>query len=164
MECKPHNITLKRTVAKLKQGSSRYLWIMDYALWLSTKLPLASWLTDLWFDKYEKINAYLRTLQRNMGKNQTDFIVSIGVLKKSVRKIKSTIYVPSYSFWVVLKVYLSHKQMTWLKLLKYMHFYKENKNCRMKNRDFFKVLFQHVLIFVCNVGPSRLGLGQLYFC
>lgn len=81
MECKPHNITLKRTVAKLKQGSSRYLWIMDYALWLSTKLPLASWLTDLWFDKYEKINAYLRTLQRNMGKT-TDFIVSIGVLKK----------------------------------------------------------------------------------
>lgn len=82
MECKPHNITLKRTVAKLKQGSSRDLWIMDYALWLSTKLPLASWLTDLWFDKYEKINAYLRTLQRNMGKNKTDFIVSIGVLKK----------------------------------------------------------------------------------
>lgn len=164
MECKPHNITLKRTVAKLKQGSSRYLWIMDYALWLSTKLPLAFWLTDLWFDKYEKINVYLRTLQRNMGKNKTDFIVSIGVLKKSVRKIKSTIYVPSYSFWVVLKVYLSHKEMTWLKLLKYMHFIKENKNCRMQNRDFFKVLFQHVLIFVCNVGPSQLGLGQLYFC
>lgn len=141
MECKPHNTTLKRTVAKLKQGSSRYLWIMDYALWLSTKLALASWLTDLWFDKYEKINAYLRTLQRNMGKNQTDFIVSIGVLKKSVRKIKSTIYVPSYSFWVVLKVYLSHKEMTWLKLLKYMHFIKENKNCRMKNRDFLKFCF-----------------------
>lgn len=137
MECKPHNITLKRTVAKLKQGSSRYLWIMDYALWLSTKLALASWLTDLWFDKYEKINVYLRTLQRNMGKNQTDFIVSIGVLKKSVRKIKSTIYVPSYSFWVVLKVYLSHKEMTWLKLLKYMHFNKKNKNCWMKNWDFF---------------------------
>lgn len=137
MECKPHHITLKRTLAKLKQGSSRYLWIMDYALWLSTKLPLASWLTDLWFDKYEKINVYLRTLQRNMGKNQTDFIVSIGVLKKSVRKIKSTIYVPSYSFWVVLKVYLSHKEMTWLKLLKYMHFNKKNKNCRMQNRDFF---------------------------
>lgn len=30
----------------------------------------------------KKINAYLRTLQSNMGKNQTDFIVSIGVLKK----------------------------------------------------------------------------------
>lgn len=30
----------------------------------------------------KKINAYLRTLQSNMGKNKTDFIVSIGVLKK----------------------------------------------------------------------------------
>lgn len=164
MECKPDNITLKRTVAKLKQGSSRYLWIMDYALWLSTKLPLASWLTDLWFDKYEKINAYLRTLQKTWAKTKLILLFQSVFLKKSVRKIKSTIYVPSYSFWVVLKVYLSHKEMTLLKLLKYMHFNKENKNCRMKNRDFFKVLFQHVLIFVCNVGPSQLGLGQLYFC
>lgn len=30
----------------------------------------------------KKINANLRTLQRNISKNKTDFIVSIGVLKK----------------------------------------------------------------------------------
>lgn len=76
-----------------------------------------------------------------MGKNKIDFIVLIGVLKKSVRKIKLIIYVFFYLFWVVLKVYLLYKEMIWLKLLKYMYFIKENKNCRMKNRDFFKVLF-----------------------
>lgn len=67
---------------------------------------------------------------------------------------------------MVLKVYLPHKEIILLIFLKYIIVInKKNKNCRMQNEfTFFKVLFQHVLIFVCSVEPSQLDLDQLCFC